>query len=102
MSQVAKTRILWLMGWNSVSQAGLVSAWRDADAASTGDTRVGDARPRIGRFALLLASFRPRSHGRRLRMVTHIGSQNPEDDVFGNVGGVVGDAFQIARHQQRI
>ena len=35
-------------------------------------------------------------------MMTHIGSQNPEDDVLGNVGRVVRNAFQIAGHQERI
>src|SRR6202051_1863626 len=51
---------------------------------------------------LLFASFRPRRHGRCLRMMTHIGSQNPENYVLGNVGSVVRDAFQVAGHQERI
>jgi hypothetical protein len=29
-------------------------------------------------------------------VVTHIGALHPEDDVLCDVGGVVGDAFQIA------
>src|ERR1700758_3435583 len=35
-------------------------------------------------------------------VVAHVGALYPEDDVFGNVGGVVGDALQIAGYQQRI
>src|SRR5450631_906380 len=27
---------------------------------------------------------------------------HPEDDIFGNVGGVVGDAFQIARNREGV
>src|SRR5258708_19045872 len=34
--------------------------------------------------------------------MTHIGSENPEDDVLGNVGSVVRHAFQIASHQESI
>jgi hypothetical protein len=30
--------------------------------------------------------------------MTDIGSQNPENNVLGNVGGVVRNAFEIARH----
>ena len=35
-------------------------------------------------------------------MVADVSSENPEDYVFGNIGGMVGDTFQVARHQQRI
>jgi hypothetical protein len=35
-------------------------------------------------------------------MMADIGSQNPENNILGNVGGVVGDAFEIACHQERI
>src|SRR4029077_16685369 len=51
---------------------------------------------------LLLASFQPRRHRRCLRMMTHIGSQNPENDILGNVGGMVRDAFQVASYQECI
>ena len=42
---------------------------------------------------LLFASFWALGGGGCLRMMTDIGSENPENYVFGNVGGVVGDAF---------
>jgi hypothetical protein len=35
-------------------------------------------------------------------MMTDIGSENPENYVFGNVGGVVCYAFEIARYQESI
>jgi hypothetical protein len=35
-------------------------------------------------------------------MMTDIGSQNPENDILGNVGGVVRNAFKIASDQERI
>ena len=34
--------------------------------------------------------------------MTHIQSANPENDVFGNVGGVIGDAFQMPRGQNEL
>ena len=33
-------------------------------------------------------------------MVADVGSEDPEDDIFGNVGGMVGDAFQVAGDQE--
>ncbi len=35
-------------------------------------------------------------------VVADVGSANPEDDVFGDVGGVVADALQIARDDERV
>ena len=35
-------------------------------------------------------------------VVTDIGSLHPEDYVFRDVGGVVGDAFEVARDEQCI
>ena len=35
-------------------------------------------------------------------VVTDVRALNPEDDVFGNVGSMVGHSFQIAGHEQRI
>ena len=35
-------------------------------------------------------------------VVADVGALHPEDDVFGNIGGVVGDTLEIARHQQRV
>src|SRR5579863_2427570 len=37
-----------------------------------------------------------------MHVVPDVGALHPEDYVFGDVGGVVGDAFQIAGHQQRV
>jgi len=56
---------------------------------------------RAGRH-LLLAWLRAGSGGGSLGMMADIGSQNPEDDILGNVGGVVGDAFEVACHQESI
>jgi hypothetical protein len=35
-------------------------------------------------------------------MMTDICSQNPENDILGNVGGMVRNAFEIACNQERI
>ena len=38
----------------------------------------------------------------RMHVVADVGALHPEDDVFGDVGGVVGDSLQVAGHEQRI
>src|SRR5437762_3201604 len=35
-------------------------------------------------------------------MVTNVGTENPEDDVLGDVGGVIGNALQVACNEQCI
>src|SRR6478609_9685112 len=35
-------------------------------------------------------------------VMPHIGPAHPEDDVLGDVGGVVGHALQIAGYEQRV
>src|SRR5437660_3506741 len=52
---------------------------------------------------------RPRSFPYRRRfgmfygsIVTHIGALHPEDNVLCDVGGMVGNAFQIARNEQGV
>jgi hypothetical protein len=35
-------------------------------------------------------------------MVTDVGAQHPENYVLCDVGGVIGDPFQVARNQKRI
>ena len=42
--------------------------------------------------------------GRRLlgRIMADVGTPHPEDDIFGDVRSVVGNALEIARNQQRI
>src|SRR5260370_35187586 len=92
MSQVAKTRILWLMGLEQCI-AGGICRWSAGRPRPAGRAR----RPLL--YDLLFASFRPRGHRRRLRMVPHIPPQNPENDDLENVGSVVRDAFQVASHQ---
>ena len=57
---------------------------------------------RVYSSQLLFASFRSWSGGRGLRMMSDIGPENPENDILGNIGSVVSDAFEIARHQERI
>src|SRR5262245_54147028 len=37
-----------------------------------------------------------------LRVMSHVGAADPEDDVFSNVGGVVGYAFQVAGYDERV
>src|SRR6266404_2750086 len=37
-----------------------------------------------------------------MHIVPDIGTLHPEDDVLGDVGGVVGNALQIASHQEGI
>src|SRR2546429_8733978 len=100
-SQVAKTRILWLMGpeqciaWCDVArEISPVSSVVKTFFSTTEDT----GEPLGFCLRLLFASFRPLRHGRRLRMMTHVGPENPEDDVLGNVGSVVRDAFEITSH----
>src|ERR1043165_7712680 len=34
--------------------------------------------------------------------VAHVFAAGPEDDVFGDVGGVVGDALEVARNDDRV
>ena len=122
MSQVAKTRILLLMGSNSVSQAGCAAkdvrpltlpATAELGSAGTAEggrrsANLGQARrPSLHRrlsivFCLLFASFGAWSDRRCLGVMTDIGSENPENDVLGNVGGVVRDAFEITCHQECI
>ena len=34
--------------------------------------------------------------------VAHVGSADPEDDVFRHVGGVVGDALQTAGNEEQV
>src|SRR5580704_9231382 len=38
----------------------------------------------------------------RARIVADVGALDPEDYVFGDVGGVIGYALEIPRHEQRI
>src|SRR5258708_12693757 len=35
-------------------------------------------------------------------VVAHVGALHPEDNVLGDVGGVVGNALQIARYEERV
>src|ERR1700691_1060662 len=39
---------------------------------------------------------------RRVYVVADVGALHPEDYVFGDVGGVVGDALQVAGHEQSV
>src|SRR5512141_3458105 len=38
----------------------------------------------------------------RMNVVAHVKALDPEYYVFGDIGGVVGHAFQVARDQQRV
>src|SRR5260370_31734403 len=112
MSQVAKTRVLWLMGLEQCI-AGL-----DADEGKICPVNPCEPlRPLWERFLrnrrvtgvhrgktlimilipwdlpLLFSSFRPRSLRPLLRMMAHIRSQNPEDDIPGNVRTMVRSAL---------
>jgi len=99
------------MDWNSVSQAGrtplrgsrgdpisrpataeLRSAWTAEGGRpyASLDGRGAPVSPSsIFCFFLLFASFWALGGGGCLRMMTDVGSENPENYVFGNVGGVV-------------
>ena len=35
-------------------------------------------------------------------VMTDVGATYPEDHVFGDVGGVIGHAFEVARHDQSV
>jgi hypothetical protein len=37
-----------------------------------------------------------------LRVVADVGSEDPEDDIFGDVGSVIGDAFEIASNEKGV
>src|SRR6266853_1199267 len=104
MSQVANTRILWLMGLEQCI-AGCDVAREDLPCVLCGKDLFSQPQRTQGftegtsmlffgilSSRLLFASFRPLRHGRRLRMMTHVGPENPEDDVLGNVSSVVRDA----------
>jgi len=36
------------------------------------------------------------------KMVPYVGALDPEDDVLGDIGGVVGHALKVARDEQRV
>jgi hypothetical protein len=38
----------------------------------------------------------------RGHVVADVGALHPEDDIFGDVGGVVGNTLEIAGYEQRI
>ena len=48
------------------------------------------------------SSFRALSCRRFQGMMADIGSQHPENNILGNVGGVVGYAFEVACDQERV
>src|ERR1700722_12325344 len=50
-------------------------------------------------YYLLVGSFWTWSYRGGLGVVADVGSQDPEDYVFGNIGSVVGDAFQVACYE---
>lgn len=37
-----------------------------------------------------------------LCIVSNVGATNPKDNVFCDIGGVVGHAFQVTSHDQRV
>jgi hypothetical protein len=86
------------MGWNSVSQGRMWGEGRNPTGAETELRPV----PTQTRPRLLFAPFRAWSYRRCLGVMTDIGSENPEDDILRNVGGMVCDAFEIPRHEECI
>src|SRR5882757_4510979 len=96
MSQVAKTRTFWLMRIFRVrGECGDSRRRPEQCIAATGGRDARD--PELSLLLFLTVGLRRSLTSRdSLRVVPHVGSQHPEDHIFGDVGGMVRDALQVA------